>query len=223
MNSCLAICPPTRRCGGRRALGAKRAASLPLSIALSALVATGTGCSTVQEYSLTCKLWDTHDFTSWNEPAPDSKLALFETADGADLLVQYDALSDRHSDVIRQAYLLEENRLRLESGKKPRLVPPEQAEHLRAVPVVRVGAAITNPAPPAPTYAVCTNTGRTFVLYRPGASPLGAELPVYCESSGTPVRIALTPLAVAGDTAMLGGVLAVVGFFMWVEGGAPVR
>ena len=47
------------------------------------------------------------------------------------------------------------------------------------------------------------------------------DLPVYIETSGTPIRIVLTPFAVAGDTVMVGAVAAVVGFLMWAQIGAP--
>ena len=47
------------------------------------------------------------------------------------------------------------------------------------------------------------------------------DLPVYVETSGTPIRVALTPFAVAGDTVMVGAVAAVVGFLLWAQIGAP--
>ncbi len=49
------------------------------------------------------------------------------------------------------------------------------------------------------------------------------DLPVYPETSGTLTRVVLTPLAVAGDTVMVGAVAAVVGCVLWLEGGAPTH
>jgi len=49
------------------------------------------------------------------------------------------------------------------------------------------------------------------------------DLPVYVETSGTPIRIVLTPFAVAGDTVMVGVVAAFVGFVLWVQCGAPTN
>jgi hypothetical protein len=47
------------------------------------------------------------------------------------------------------------------------------------------------------------------------------DLPVYVETSGTSIRIILTPFAVAGDSVMVGAVAAVIGFLLWAQIGAP--
>jgi hypothetical protein len=68
-----------------------------------------TGCTTVEKYSLTYRLWDNGDLRKWSEPAPNPNLALFEATNAADVLVQYDALkqvsvltSDTNSPAQRQ-------------------------------------------------------------------------------------------------------------------------
>ncbi len=94
---------------------------------------------------------------------------------------------------------------------------------MRPIAVLPAQGAVTNPPPELPAYAVLSNQGRGFTLYRPTDSKATFDLPVYAETSGTPTRIMLTPFAVAGDTVMVGVVAAVVGFFVWLESGAPTR
>lgn len=71
---------------------------------LAGLLMAAAGCETVQKYSLTAKLGDTENFRKWSEPAPGPNVALSETKDGQDILVQYDAFSEKHAVVKRQAY-----------------------------------------------------------------------------------------------------------------------
>ena len=75
----------------------------------------------------------------------------------------------------------------------------------------------------APLYAVISSEARRFTLCASAEPPASIDLPVYPETSGTPMRIALTPLAVAGDTLMVCGVVAVVGLVVWLESGAPTH
>jgi hypothetical protein len=196
------------------------------SVAMSQLVAAGllllfTGCKTVEKHSLTYRLWDNGDLRRWSEPAPNPNLAIFEATNGADLLVQYDALSEKHSAVKRRAYYLLRNEARIDAGKKPKLVSLAVAEGMKSIAVLPTQVAVNN-LPPAPTaYAVVTNVGRGFTLYRSPQAAATFNLPVYAETSGTPTRIVLTPFAVAGDIVVVGVVVAVVGFYSWAQSGGP--
>jgi hypothetical protein len=191
------------------------------SLLAAGLWLLGTGCETVEQYSLTYRLWDNEDLRKWSEPAPNPNLALFEATNGADILVQYDALSEKHSTVKRRAYYLQRNEARIAAGKKPKLVSLAVADGMKPIPVLPAQGTTTNLSPEPLAYAVVTEAGREFTLYRPGESGAKVELPIYPETSGTPIRIVLTPFAVAGDTVMVGVVASVVGFFVWVEMGAP--
>jgi hypothetical protein len=198
------------------------------SVAMSQLVAAGlllflTGCKTVEKHSLTYRLWDNGDLSKWSEPAPNPNLAIFEATNGADLLVQYDALSEKHSVVKRRAYYLLRNEARIDAGKKPKLVSLAVADGMRPIAVLPAQIVVTNLPPGPAAYAVLTNVERGFTLYRPPQPAATFDLPVYAETSGTPTRIALTPFAVAGDTIMVGVVAAVVGFYIWVQSGAPTN
>jgi len=180
-----------------------------------------TGCETVEKYSFTYRLWDNGDLCKWSEPAPNSNLALFDTTNHADVLVQYDALSEKHSMVKRRAYYLQQNQARIAAGKNPELVSLAVADGMKTIPVLPTQSDITNRPPELPAYAVVIKEGRGFTLYRLMESEANFDLPVYAETSGTPTRLVLTPFAVAGDTVMVGIVASVVGFFVWLEMGAP--
>jgi hypothetical protein len=99
------------------------------------LLCLACGCETVQNYSLSYKVWDNDDFCKWSEPLPNPRLALFETPDHAKLLVAYDAFSEKQSVIKRQAYYLAPNQARIGEGKAPRLVPPAAAEGMKPIPV----------------------------------------------------------------------------------------
>ena len=179
------------------------------------------GCETVEKYSLTYRVWDNDDWRKWSEPAPNPNLALFESTNYADVLVQYDAVSEKHSKFKRRAYHLYLNQARMDAGAKPEPVNPSVADGMKPIPVLPAQGALTNQPPGFPAYAVVTKEGRGFTLYRPMEPESAFDLPVYAETSGTATRIVLTPFAVAGDTVMVGAVAAVVGFLMWAQIGAP--
>ena len=186
-----------------------------------ALRLLGTGCETVEKYSLTYRLWDNGDLRKWTEPAPNPNLALFDTTNRADVLVQYDAFSEKHSTVKRRAYYLQQNAERISAGKKPEWVQSSVADGMKPIAVLPAQGAGSNLPPDLPSFAVVTNEGRAFTLYRPPKSEATFDFPVYPETSGTPTRIVLTPFAVAGDTVMVGAVAAFVGFLVWLQSGAP--
>ena len=200
----------------------KGSASLWHQFGLAAvLVLLLTGCETVEKYSLTYRVWDNDDWRKWSEPAPNPNLALFQSTNYADVLVQYDAFSEKHSKVKRCAYYLHPNQARMDAATKPELVKPSGADRMKSIPVLVAQGSLTNQPSKLPTYAVVTKEGRGFTLYRARESESTVDLPVYVETSGTPIRIVLTPFAVAGDTVMVGVVAAVVGFLVWAQIGAP--
>jgi len=136
------------------------------------------GCETVQKYSLSYKVWDTDDFRKWSEPSPNPRLALFETPDHTKLLVAYDAFSEKHSAIRRQAYYLAPNHARISAGKVPRLVRPAAAEGMTPIPVFAQSALATNLPTGLTNYAILSDSGREFTLH-PQAEPLGSfQLPV---------------------------------------------
>ena len=190
---------------------------------LASLILATAGCETVHDYSLTYKLWDTEDFRRWSEPAPNPNLALFETQDHSDVLAYYDAFSEKHSVVKRQAYSLRSNRAQVAAGKKPALLNPGVPEGANPIPVLDPKLAGTNPPPQLNQYAITAKKGREFVLHQPANSEETFQLPVYAESSGTFTRVVLTPFAVVGDTVMVGAVASVGFIIAACMGGAGVN
>jgi hypothetical protein len=196
-----------------------KAAILPFTAA--GLLLLGTGCETVEKYSLTYRLWDNSEWRNFNQPAPSPNLALFNPTNKTDVLVEYDALSEKRSTVERHAYYLEENEPRVAAGKKPNLVGLSAADGMAPIPVLPTESVVSNLPPESATYAVASREGRRFTLHTPADPDATFDLPVYPETAGTPTRVVLTPFAVAGDTVMVGVVAAVVGFLLWVQSGAP--
>ena len=196
--------------------------SVPLRLLPLGFMLLFTGCETVEEYSLTYRLWDNGDLSKYNEPAPNPHLALLEPTNRADVLVQYDALGEKHTEITRRSYYLWPNQARIAAGKKPRWVKPTAKGGTKAIPVISYEAASTNPPPEQMTYAVTTQEGRGFSLYRPTEPKETFDLPVYAETHGTAIRMVLTPFAVVGDTVMACGVIAVVGLYLWLQSGAPL-
>ncbi|GEM_PF-925149 len=188
--------------------------------AVLGMVVLVTGCETVERYSLTYKLWNDGDFRNYCQPAPKPNLALFSDAFDGDVLVEYDALSDKHSAIERRAYFLEANRSRVGAGRKPKFVDLAMASGMKPIPVLDCGSAITNSLPWFACYPFKAEGGPGFKLHRMNGAESIYELPVYLESFGTPTRVVLTPFAVLGDTVMAGAVASAMAFLVWVSGGA---
>ena len=187
----------------------------------ASLLLLAPGCETVEKYSLTHKVWTTEDWRAWSEPAPEPKLALFNHPSRRDVLVRYEALREDATAPETRAYLLQANQDRIEVGRNPHFVNPKLTKQLEAIPVFESKAIGTAAQGVLTNGAVAAKPSRTFVLYRPEQPPQTCALPIYVAHTGTTARVALTPLAVAGDTVMVGLVASVVGCLVWLQVGAP--
>jgi hypothetical protein len=75
------------------------------------------------------------------------------------------------------------------------------------------------PASPAPLlYAVLSTHKLWFTFYSSGTVVGSYALPVYRDGLGKMERIALTPLAATADLTMIGGAVAAVAGYGYVEG-----
>jgi len=176
------------------------------------------GCETVKNYSVTHKVWNNEEWRHFAEPAPSSRLALFETAHGNDILVQYDEMSDTSGRIRQRAYLLYPNLQRIRENKRPDFVKPALANGVKPIRL-QDSPLSTADAHPAPGfYAVIAKGGREFTLYRAGGTEGPYELPDYLKSNSTAARVLLTPLAVAADSVMVGLVASVVGAYGLAHG-----
>ena len=156
----------------------------------------------------TSALWEEGRFARYREPASQPNLRLFHSAQRQDVLVEYDETRDTDETIRRRAYWLDRNATRLRDRSKPRFVSVKEAEKLTAIPIVAPADAAVAPA--GGLYAMASTNVQAFIL-NSGGKDLGSyELPVYRDASGRTMQVLLTPLAVAADLTIVGGVLAVL-------------
>lgn len=170
-------------------------------------------CSIVltQSACLTPKLWSESRERDFSRPAPHPRLALHQAPAGDRVLVSYDELSDNRAAVRRRAFFLHPNLDRLAAGKKPAFVSPAIADSLQPVPVVT-----GNQVASAPVFAAAERNDSRITFYQ-GAKSFGpVDLPVYPNRLTDVARIALTPLAIAGDVVIFASFF---GFFGLAYGG----
>ena len=176
------------------------------------------GCEAVREYSVTHKVWSNEEWRHFAGPAPEPHLTLFETANGNDILVQYDEMSDTNGRIRRRAYLLDPNRERIRKNQKPDFVKPAPANGVKPIQLQDSPMSPADAHPTPGIYAVVARGGREFTLCRAGGTEGPYELPDYLKSNRTAARVLLTPLAVAADSVMVGLVASVVGAYMLAKG-----
>ena len=155
---------------------------------------------------VTHKLWTESKMDEWNEPAASPNLRLFHDEKQNDFLVVYDEYSNRHDTAQARAFFLARNQKLLAQHSRPSFVSTNSIRHLPSVPVLC----------PTPTsssnlfYAVTSTNGGSFTIFS-GSQPSGPHaLPVYNDGVGRWERIAWTPLTVAADITIIGGVLVLV-------------
>jgi hypothetical protein len=178
-----------------------------------------TGCETAREHSLTCRLWDPAERPS-SRPAPEANLALFFSRTNRDVLVAYDALSERRETVERHTYFAAANETRIMEGKPPLYVNPSLSTDMIRIPVFGTTNLI-GASGVAARFPVLLDRGPGFELYRDGRSDGAYQLPVYDEGMSTGAQVALTPLAITGDTLVAAGVVATAGAVLWIMVGCP--
>ena len=125
---------------------------------------------------MTSNLWHERDYVV---PSTDPKLALAQTSH--DVLVQYDAVSERTGEVQRRAYFLEPNLQRIAAGKKPVFVDAAKAKLWRPSRFLRVWPA-TRRLPELGAVFFDQLGGLYDLSARTGLGP--CDLPVFQGSSG---------------------------------------
>lgn len=169
-----------------------------LLVLLPAVV--GDGCATHA-------LWNKTSLDAFNQPAAEPNLHLFNVPPQSDLLAVYDEYSERGDAIRTRAYFLEQNQKRVERRRRPHFVNTNWLHGLMPVPVL--GA--TNS--PLTLFALVATNHQSFTLYSGGRAVASRELPVYNDGKARAARIALTPVAVAADLTIVGGV---VGYWVLV-------
>jgi hypothetical protein len=179
------------------------------------------GCETYKDFSLTHKLWTDEARCRHAEPAPQPRLALSEGRLTNEIVVQYDEVQEMKTQVQRRAYSLAPNLVCVAENRKPVFLDARDVVGLRPIPRVDSSEAATRaPAPPV-CFLVPSSESREFILFRNTVMEGPYELPVYAESQGTALKVALTPFAVTADTVVVGVVASVAAAFLWVFVGAP--
>ncbi len=173
--------------------------TLFLRVVALGIAALCAGCKTCQEHTLTGKLWNSHEFAHFREPAREPRVAVFYAPAFDDFLVAYDSFRDDEDAARRLNYFVQANERHLADNTQPNFV---STNGLNLVSVPLNGA--TNILPYA-TYDA------RFTIHtaedRLGPYPL----PSYKESDDVIIKSALTPLAVTGDATVVGFFLGVIG------------
>jgi hypothetical protein len=199
-----------------------------LNLLLAALLAgLGGGCDTIQDHSLTYALWNDSRDTSHSRPQADPDLKLFVSEKPLDVLVEYNAVSDRNQGVQRHAYFLKAGGGRIAACKPPRFVDVRRAAGLASIAILSAVPPTNSPAFTNAVFAV--GTGSTFAVYRPESTPEFYALPYY--QDGIIVNswgcVALTPFTatvdVVVDVAVIGTVAGVLAAWAMCEGQSSWR
>src|SRR5689334_24260853 len=130
------------RCGPSSRPAAR---AFPVLLAAAGLLLAGTGCETSYP-SLTCGLWTGNVLRSFNEPAADPAIRIYQSVRPPDLLVTYDESLERNDQLRRRAFYLQANLERLRAGRKPRFV---SASRTNGLIQLAAGSATGAPSPTA--------------------------------------------------------------------------
>src|ERR1017187_1213335 len=166
-----------------------------------------TLCQAVLLSGCTGALWEKERFARCHWPANPPNLRLFYSEPARDVLAEYDEVSEGTTTVQHRAYWLEPNALAVAAERQPLFVPVTNVQDLVVVPVTDN---LTNLPPLAfqGLYAVVSTNGQSFCLCLGGKEPTDYRLPMYFTGSGQRVKqVLLTPLAVATDATVVGGVV----------------
>jgi len=158
-------------------------------------------------------LWDNGRLDACKEPADNPNLRLFEAKSQTNLLVIYDEFSERTEAVHTRAYWVNENETLIHKGMHPHFTGTNSMRNLPVVPVSYAPIPAGINLPPALCAVVATNK-QSFTLYLANRATASHDLPVYNDGKGRLERIALTPVAVAADLTIVGGV---IGFFYLLD------
>lgn len=175
-----------------------------LAVCLSGLMAGGTSCTTGLTTSL---VWRKNLY----HPAANPNLSLASFPQEQDVLVHYEECFAKSDQTRPRAYWLltyESWKTGSEAAPVPEFVNPENYPGLKPVPLVDSDLKLLTNG-----YCAIVRPGnRQFSLWRNGAKMGEYSLPVY--SNAPPVtagRIALTPVTVATDAAIVAAILMCIG------------
>ena len=153
-------------------------------------------------------LWSDEDVAGFRQPAPDPNLRLFQSTKENDLLVVYREQSESSERIHTRAYWLNKNRIRITRAQPPIFTSKHASRNLTAIPVF-------NSLPPnaETNTTLCVVYGpsqQSFALFSTNQEVGAYTLPAYDKGRPVAEKIALTPLAMTADAAIVGAVVGLV-------------
>lgn len=162
----------------------------------------------------TSALWEEGQFSRFRAPCTPSNLQLFKSVDEQKVLIVYDEENEDHKARKRRAYWADTMVAARTSAQRPHFVSTNVANTLSPIPLG------PNPSNER-LWATPELNSQAFVLFRDGTRVGLYMLPEYDDNSGRLKQFALTPLAVAADVSIVGGIAA-VNAAGWYAGGSGV-
>ncbi len=165
----------------------------------------------------TSLVWQEDQFARHHEPASPPNLRLFYSSQTRDVLVEYVDLRDSDAATKRRAFWLEPNAERLSAHRRPHFVSPAKDKGLLPIKLRAEPPGIKETSSPEDLCAVASTDGCSFTLYG-GNKALGDyNLPKYEDASGRVKQVLLTPPALVVDATIVGGVVAAIAGYFWLE------
>jgi hypothetical protein len=181
----------------------------------------------MHDCTLTGTMWESDMAENHHQPSTNLNLALSQTANGKDVLVEYDAEYEKTGHITRRAYLLLQNEKRIAEKKRPAFVSIAKANKLRAAPIEIRPEEDLFPTKRAGTYAVVSTNGSCFTLLSDGIEKGPYSLPTYLDARGRALTIALTPLTVTCDlalyTALTASVIGIFAAYAYCQSGSTLH
>ena len=190
------------------------------SILLAVVLGLGSaGCKTETSPFFTGRLWENRTFESFYEPAPGTNVEVYRSLRPDDYLVAYDESHETSDKIRRRAFYLNASVERINQGKKPSFVSPRKAAGLEAVPVIPEAAIQSELKTNGIVSISISADGQRLMVQEPDGEKVEFRLPTYPAASGPALRVALTPLAVVGDTVLVASIVGIVVTYAWVRTG----
>ena len=183
------------------------------------LCAMMLGCQTSSDWSLTHQLWNNQSFHDFKMAACDPQVQLFADERQSDVLVIYDEMRENDGSVRRRAFFANRNLDRIREGRKPHFVGLNASRGLKPIPVIRSDP--DGAIPSAGLAVVMTDGSHELLLYSDGRKVGTVGLPAYASNGGFKKTL-LTPLAVTGDTLIVGTVVGLYAVAAYAGSGVRV-
>lgn len=171
-----------------------------------------TGCATGDYPSLTCHVWRSGWFSSFNEPSTNANARFWASTERGDVLVTYDEARETDEKIRRRAFYVRANLERLNTRRKPRFVNLKSSRGLEPLVLLTTSPSAEWRATNRSSWVRFSADGQLFsVVDVVAGDQMEFVLPTYETATGPTLRLLATPLAVAADTAVVGFAL---GYFV---------